>query len=569
MTKVSGMASQVPAASARPDIISLDVLLKDVDEGRVRIPRFQRPYVWSPQMKRELFQSVLSGYPIGSLLFWEPRDISVQTMDKIGPILAPPQSVGSGVSLVLDGHQRLATLYGVLRHVEGPNDIANASQEQLSWWIGYDLEAQETRQMRLPEDFSDPRVLPFRAVLRTAEWVKFARLLDSQSGISDEKKAIYLDRADAIQRAIRDYRIALTIMRDGNVDDAVAIFSLINRSGKAMTTDQMAVALTYQEGFSLEDALDDVLGQLDEFGFGDVSRTVALQSLLHGANKNFVKPNFDNLRQKNTRDALKEAVGGVAISLKKSAKFLNESVGFHTGKLLPYALQLFLLGVFFRAHKEEQLEPAFEKALTKWFWATSFEGWFASANSSDIEKAVKVMEAFAKSDGQADALKPFETLFIDRPLKPFPRTFDRRSARIRAMLLVQIVRTQLVDPITGQKIDGSDLMADPDRRDLPYVFRPAGSMNSRSPANRILLPRSHGSTVRDLLAESLAAEEALSSFSINAEARDALQNRNLDDFIKAREAELGKQEEEFLNQFGLHIGENVERSQEEIDIDEE
>ncbi|RKQ64145.1 GmrSD restriction endonuclease domain-containing protein [Oceanibaculum indicum] len=563
------MASQFPAASARPDIISLDVLLKDVDEGRVQIPKFQRPYVWSPQMKRELFQSVLSGYPIGSLLFWEPRDITVQTMDRIGPIAAPASIAKNGVSLVLDGHQRLATLYGVLRHAEGPEQIKKANQEQLSWLIGYDLEKEETRQMRLPEDFSDPRVLPLRAVLRTAEWIKFARLLDAQTDISDEKKAIYLDRADAIQRAIRDYRIALTIMRDGNVDDAVAIFSLINRSGKPMTSDQMAVALTYQEGFNLEDALDYVLGELDEFGFGDISRTVALQSLLHGAKKNFVKPNFDNLRQENTRDALKNAVPEVAKSLRESAKFLNKSVGFHTAKLLPYALQLFLLGVFFRVYGPKPLSTEFERALIKWFWATSFEGWFASANSSDIEKAVRAMETFANSEGGADALKSFEAVFIDRPLKPFPRTFDRRSARIRAMLLVQIVRTQLVDPITGDDVDGSDLMADPNRRDLPYVFRPAGNMHSRSPANRILLPRSHGSAVRDHLVNSLAAEDALSSFSINEQARDALKRKNLDDFVRAREAELGRHEEEFLAQFSLHIGEDIERSDDEIDIDED
>src|SRR5437868_13991459 len=107
--------SSAPAASARPDIISLDVLLNDVDEGRIQIPRFQRPYVWTPQMMRELFESVLSGYPIGSLLFWAPREFRVRTMDKIGPLRAPPPSKNEQFSLVLDGHQRLATLYGVLR----------------------------------------------------------------------------------------------------------------------------------------------------------------------------------------------------------------------------------------------------------------------------------------------------------------------------------------------------------------------------------------------------------------------------------------------------------------------
>src|ERR1035441_10574260 len=107
------MINSAPAASARPDIISLDVLLNDVDEGRVQIPRFQRPYVWTPQMMRELFESVISGYPIGSLLFWTPRELTVKTMDHIGPLPVPTFAPNAGVSLVLDGHQCLATLYGV------------------------------------------------------------------------------------------------------------------------------------------------------------------------------------------------------------------------------------------------------------------------------------------------------------------------------------------------------------------------------------------------------------------------------------------------------------------------
>lgn len=561
---------QAPAASARPDIISLDVLLKDVDDGRVQIPRFQRPYVWTPLMMRELFQSVLSGYPIGSLLFWEPRDINVRFMDRIGPIPAPPFSQSKGVSLVLDGHQRLATLYGVLRLPEPQPEQGKVSAEQLAWWLGYDLETQEARQMRQPDDFNDPRILPLRAVLRTSEFVKFARAIDESSKLTPDQKIAYLDRADAVQRAIRDYRIALTIMRDGDIDDAVAIFSRINRSGRAMSADQMAVALTYQDDFSLDEALDQILGELDPYGFGDVNRTIVLQSLLHGAGRNFVKPNFDNLREKNTREALKAAVEPVSLSLCRSAAFLNATIGFSTGRLLPYALQLLLLGVFFRALPAEidPEAPQLKYVLSRWFWATSFEGWFASANSSDVERAAKAMEAFAVSNGTVDAIKAFEAVFMDRPLRPFPKTFDRRSARIRAMLLVQLAQGQLLDPIAGGAINGSELMADPDRRDLPYVFRPAGNRISRSPANRVMLPRTHGSAVSDLLALHLDEKEALGSHAIDAAGIEAIRHRDIDAFVEAREAELARQEARFLAMFNLVIGDDIKRSEDEVDIDE-
>ena len=580
------MTTQPPAASARPDIISLDVLLSDVDEGRVQIPRFQRKYVWTPQMMRELFESVLSGYPIGSLLFWTPRELDVLTMENIGPMDAPKAPDKFPISLVLDGHQRLATLYGVLRLPETHTRDESAGADRLGWWIGYDLATEQPRQMRRPEDFDSATILPLRSVLKTVDFVRFARSIDASKTLSEKDKALYLDRADKVQRAIRDYRIALTIMRDGNVDNAVAIFSRINRSGRRMTTDQMAVALTYRKGFNLEDALDKILGDLSPFGFGDISRTVILQTLLEGADQNFVKPRFDDLRKEVTQQKLEAAALPVTEALGNAARFLNRAIGFSTGRLLPYALQFLLLAVFFRNRKTkfEELDKQTTDTLRRWFWATSFSGWFASANSAEVERAINTTREFAERSGAStrsregdNGQREFESVFNDRPLRPFPKTFDRRSARIRAMLLVQMTRGNLLDPSDGGPIDGSQLLADPDRNDLPYVFPPDGSRSARSPANRILLDRKYGGSVRSALAALLdkpllvnpALLSAFDSHGMNEAARDAIVRRNLSDFVHARELELQRQERIFLEPFGLKIGETIERSEEEADVDEE
>ena len=573
------MTPQAPAASARPDIISLDVLLNDVDEGRIQIPRFQRPYVWTPQMMRELFESVLKGYPIGSLLFWEPRESSVLTMSKIGPLDAPRNAAKLPVSLVLDGHQRLATLYGVLRLPESYPRDEGISADKLGWWLGYDLAAQQTRQMRRPEDFENPAILPLRSVLRTADFVRFARSIDSSPIIAETDKVTYIDRADRVQRAVRDYRIALTKMKDGDVDDAVEIFSRVNRSERRMTTDQMAVALTYRQGFNLEEALDRILGSLAPFGFNDVSRTIVLQSLLNAAGLSFTKPKFDDLKKHDTQAQLQTAVDPVTEALCNGAEFLNQTIGFRTGRLLPYALQLLLLAVFFgiRRVSNQELDQKTRHTLSRWFWATSFEGWFASANSAEIERAVEAMQDFARGTDKAGSQSAFESFFHDRSLRPFPKTFDRRSARIRALLLVEIARGQLLDPVTGDAIDGSALLADEDLRDLPYVFPSNGTKAARSPANRILLERKYGYSVRKKLTSLLeqellgndATKTALETHGINEDACEAIKANDLANFVRAREAELQRQENAFLNQFDLQIGEAVERSEEEVDVDED
>ena len=151
------------------------------------------------------------------------------------------------------------------------------------------------------------------------------------------------------------------------------------------------------------------------------------------------------------------------------------------------------------------------------------------------------------------------------------------------MLLVEMVQGRLLDPVNGEAIDGSKLMADPDRRDLPYVFPPDGTKAARSPANRILLDRRYGSSARTILKAALEGlgpmfsdperemrvAVALDTHGINRGARDAILSGNLADFVQAREDELQRQENAFLKKFDLVIGESVERSDEEVDVDDE
>jgi hypothetical protein len=309
---------------------------------------------------------------------------------------------------------------------------------------------------------------------------------------------------------------------------------------------------------------------LGHYGFADVSRKIVLQTLLQRAGRIFVTPKFDDLRTKETQDTLKAAAQPATEALCSVARFFNQTIGFSTARLLPYALQLLLLAVFFgtRQVSNEEIDEDTRLALAKWFWATSFSGWFASANTSEVAHAVEAMQAFANAPTIQKGRGAFEEFFLDRPLRPFPKTFDRRSARIRAMLLVEMTRGQLLDPVTGEAINGSALLSDPDHGDIPYVFLPDGTPAARSPANRVLLDQQrYGSSARKLI-ETATSTEALATHGINGAAHDALIARNLLGFVQAREAELRLQEEAFLKGFNLTIG-DVQRSEEQVDVDED
>ena len=46
-------------------------LVNDVRTGRIGLPDLQRPFVWKDNKVRELFDSLLKGYPIGYIMLWE------------------------------------------------------------------------------------------------------------------------------------------------------------------------------------------------------------------------------------------------------------------------------------------------------------------------------------------------------------------------------------------------------------------------------------------------------------------------------------------------------------------
>ena len=90
---------------------SLGNLLNDIELGEIGLPEIQRPFVWKNAKVRDLFDSMYKGYPVGYLLFWESghaddsRSIGTDAKQKLPRIL------------IVDGQQRLTSLYAVIRGV--------------------------------------------------------------------------------------------------------------------------------------------------------------------------------------------------------------------------------------------------------------------------------------------------------------------------------------------------------------------------------------------------------------------------------------------------------------------
>lgn len=86
-------------------------LVKDVRNGRIGLPDLQRPFVWKDNKVRELFDSMLKGYPIGYIMLWEsPADYE----SKKSSIGNNDKTYDEPKELVIDGQQRLTALVAAM-----------------------------------------------------------------------------------------------------------------------------------------------------------------------------------------------------------------------------------------------------------------------------------------------------------------------------------------------------------------------------------------------------------------------------------------------------------------------
>ena len=124
-----------------PRDISFETLMNSVRSGLIKIPDFQREFVWSKKQIIDLLDSVYRHYPIGSFLFWITNErLNVQR--NIGNISLPEAPHGTTINYVLDGQQRITSLFASLEDAE-INIEENGKIKRKKIQIFFDLDNKE------------------------------------------------------------------------------------------------------------------------------------------------------------------------------------------------------------------------------------------------------------------------------------------------------------------------------------------------------------------------------------------------------------------------------------------
>ena len=116
--------------------LSLNDLLRQIESGAIQLPDFQRGWVWDDERIRGLLVSISRSFPIGAIM----------TLEAGGDIRFQHRSI-EGVNLnggvepdefLLDGQQRLTSLYQALRH-DDPVATKDRRNKKVKLWYYIDM----------------------------------------------------------------------------------------------------------------------------------------------------------------------------------------------------------------------------------------------------------------------------------------------------------------------------------------------------------------------------------------------------------------------------------------------
>src|ERR1700761_3371454 len=114
-------------------------LMNEIKTGQIKIPQFQRKFVWELSGAALFLDSIFKGYPIGTFIYWRTNE-ELRSVRNIGNLALPVSPQDERVNYVLDGQQRITTFYAA---VEGALvEKADGKKEDYSQ-IYIDLEAKE------------------------------------------------------------------------------------------------------------------------------------------------------------------------------------------------------------------------------------------------------------------------------------------------------------------------------------------------------------------------------------------------------------------------------------------
>jgi hypothetical protein len=451
-------------------------LIADIKRGQIKIPQFQRKFVWKEEQAFKLLDSVKNNYPIGSLLVWK-TNVKLAAERNIGNFQLPQTDDMMPTDYVLDGQQRITVIYS---SIGAPDNAGGFSP-------GFDLREES---FVLLEEVSGSTVFPLRWIYDTTKMLNFrTALLTRPDGNEFQVKL------DNLVAAFTKYRIPVVILKDLSVEEVCPIFERINSSGTKLSIYDLMVAATWSEQFDLNHHVESIADSLKGKSFDKIERDTVLKCLAAVKFGSIKQDQVIALRNISDLD-MQALVSQVREGLLQAADLLSTEFGIYTWDFLPYEALMIILC---RLCCQKLLGTGDRVVrLRQWFWRAAFTERYRVGGENFVSRDLDLVSAFVQA--QSGAAGDFGTIADDHRWTKLQ--FRSNNSVSRAFILA-LAAKRPKSLITGREIDVAEALSKYNKKEFHHVYPTAYLKRTRAPgqhnclANICILPAQENREISD------------------------------------------------------------------------
>ncbi len=367
--------------------MKISTILDHIDSGHIALPEFQRGYVWNRNQVRGLFDSLYRRHPVGGLLIW--------ATESKGAIHRGYGKLAAGiVKLLLDGQQRMTSLYGVLRG--RPPKFFDGNAETFTG-LRFHLEREEFSFYQPLKMKDDPL------------WIDVTELMKrGTEGLGGNVSALtanpelaprigdYFGRLSKLL-GIRDIGLHIEEVTgaDKTIDTVVDIFNRVNSSGTTLKQGDLALAKICSDW---PQARNEMKARLQEWN--NAGYHFDLNWLLRSVNAVLTgEADFRFLHDKNA-DEIQDGLTRTSKHIDDCINMIAGRLGLDHGQVLFGHFSIPVMARYLDQHSGAMDQQERDKILF-WFVQAGMWGRFSGSSATTLDQDLAALEG---ERGGLDAL---------------------------------------------------------------------------------------------------------------------------------------------------------------------
>lgn len=336
---------------------SLPRVFQELENGNMRIPRFQRAYVWERSKIVQLLNSIYKQYPIGSFFLWDTDKEMDGFCRDITELGFPSKPEANKFSFILDGQQRITSLYIALKG----KTLNGVDYSRICFNLDKEV-------FKIPTLKTELNNIPAWCIFDQIESMKLVMHYTSQGNHALAQRIL------ECSKLLTQYPVSIIKSMNMELDEVVTIFERINQGGKRLSLFDLVHASVWSEDFDLRTKIEEFNNVPAIKIFGALDSEIFTQSLALN-----IAEDCTNQHQLGLKNSDCKASWDKTTECLRLAIDFVKNLGVQQLSIIPYNSILAILQYYFFVSGKKYISADIKDLISGWFWTVTFSQRYSSS----------------------------------------------------------------------------------------------------------------------------------------------------------------------------------------------